>query len=78
MLVLRRRTGESLMLGDDIEVEVLEISGAQVKLGIRAPKSVRLARKEIFVIGRQNLASAVPIPGKTLEHLIEKFKIPPQ
>lgn len=49
MLALSRKTGESIMIGQDIEVAVLEIKGDQVKIGISAPKSVPLYRKEIYL-----------------------------
>ena len=49
MLALSRKINESIMIGHDIEVTVLEIKGEQVKLGINAPKSVPLYRKEIYV-----------------------------
>ena len=47
MLVIRRRPGEALVIGEDVEIEILESSASQVKLGIRAPKSVAVLRKEI-------------------------------
>ena len=47
MLVLTRRVGESLVIGDDVEVTVLEIKGAQVRLGIDAPTSVPVNRREV-------------------------------
>ena len=49
MLALSRKINESIMIGHDIEITVLEIKGEQVKLGINAPKSVPLYRKEIYV-----------------------------
>ncbi|MBQ8797987.1 MAG: carbon storage regulator CsrA [Lachnospiraceae bacterium] len=49
MLALSRKMNESIMIGHDIEITVLEIKGEQVKLGINAPKSVPLYRKEIYV-----------------------------
>ena len=49
MLALSRKTGESIVIGNDIEITVLEIRGDQVKLGINAPKSVPIYRKEIYV-----------------------------
>lgn len=53
MLVLSRKKGESIMLGDNIEVVVLGVEGETVKLGIRAPKQVEVHRKEIFDAIRQ-------------------------
>lgn len=47
MLVLSRKQGEVIEIGDEIEITVLEISGTRVKLGIDAPQHVRIKRKEI-------------------------------
>lgn len=49
MLALSRKVNESIMIGHDIEITVLEIKGEQVKIGINAPKSVPLYRKEIYL-----------------------------
>ena len=48
MLALTRKKGESIIIGDDVEVVVLSIQGEQIKLGIVAPKSVSVHRKEIY------------------------------
>lgn len=48
MLVLSRRLGETLIIGDDVKVTVLGISGNQVRLGISAPKEVSVHREEIY------------------------------
>lgn len=48
MLVLTRKLHQSIMIGEEIEVVVLEVRGEQVRLGIRAPKDVTVHRKEIF------------------------------
>lgn len=48
MLVLTRKLHQSIMIGDEIEVVVLEVRGEQVRLGIRAPKNVTVHRKEIY------------------------------
>ncbi|CEI81198.1 carbon storage regulator [Oceanobacillus oncorhynchi subsp. incaldanensis] len=59
MLVLSRKRNEAIQIGDDIEVEVIAIEGDQVKLGIRAPKSVDIYRQEIYVdIKNQNNQAA--------------------
>jgi carbon storage regulator len=49
MLVLTRKPNESIMIGDDVEVSVVEIRGDQVKLGIKAPRNIVVHRKEIFL-----------------------------
>ncbi len=48
MLVLTRKKGESIMIGDDIELVVVEIKGDQVRLGVKAPKDVEIYRNEVF------------------------------
>jgi carbon storage regulator len=56
MLVLTRKLNESIMIGDAVEVTVVEVKGEQVKLGIRAPRDVKVHRKEIFeAIQRENV-----------------------
>lgn len=58
MLVLTRKVGETLMLGDDIQVKVISIDGDQVKIGIDAPKTLKIYRHEIFeAIQKENEAA---------------------
>jgi carbon storage regulator len=49
MLVLTRKTGEAIQIGDDIEITVVSIKGDQIKLGINAPKNIEIHRKEIYL-----------------------------
>ena len=48
MLALSRKAGESIIINNDIEIVVLDVKGEQVKIGINAPKSVPIYRKEIY------------------------------
>ncbi len=48
MLILTRRTGETLMVGDEVTVSVLGVKGNQVRIGINAPKDVAVHREEIY------------------------------
>ena len=59
MLVLSRREGESLIIGDDVIVKIVSVKGGQVKIAIDAPKSVPVHREEIArLIEAQKLAEA--------------------
>ena len=49
MLALARKVNESIVINDDVEVTILEIKGDQVKIGIKAPKSVPIYRKELYL-----------------------------
>lgn len=48
MLILTRKIGESLLIGDGVEITVLSIRGSQVKLGVKAPKEISVHREEIY------------------------------
>ncbi len=48
MLVLARRTNESIIIGDDIEIVIVDIKGDQVKIGVKAPKEVSVHRAEVY------------------------------
>ena len=59
MLVLSRQRDETIMIGDDIEVTVVDIRGDKVRLGITAPKEISVHRKEVYdAIKRENRAAA--------------------
>ena len=59
MLIITRRAGERIMVGDDVVVEIMEIVGNSVRVGIRAPRSVPVYREEIYTAVRdENRAAA--------------------
>jgi carbon storage regulator len=62
VLVLRRRAGESIFLGEEIEIEILEVNSQGVKIGIRAPRETVILRKELKLAAEQNRAAAIS-PG---------------
>ena len=62
MLILTRRVGETLMIGDQVTVTVLGVKGNQVRIGITAPKDVAVHREEIFK--RISKDAPEPAPGK--------------
>ena len=59
MLALSRKQGESIVIGNNIEITVLETKGDQVKIGISAPKSVPVYRKEIYAQTQEENREAV-------------------
>ncbi len=61
MLALSRHCNESIMLGNDIEITVLEVKGDQVKIGINAPKSLPIYRKEIYMQIQQSNQEAAQV-----------------
>lgn len=62
MLILTRRVGESVMIGDEIAVTVLGVKGNQVRIGVNAPKNVSVHREEIY---ERIQKEGVGEPGKT-------------
>lgn len=70
MLVVRRRPGESLMIGADVEIEFLESTHSYIKIGIHAPKDVLVLRKELFLTAQQNRAALRRIPEEKLGPLL--------
>lgn len=73
MLVIRRRSGESLLVGDNVEVEILEVSGGQVKLGIRAPRDVSILRKEVYLTREQNRAAVESARSPRVQRWIDQL-----
>jgi carbon storage regulator len=74
MLVLTRKSNQSIMIGDDIEVSVLAIMGEKVRIGIEAPRSIPVFRKEVYLDIRQN---ASPDDARQeVDAALEKLKTP--
>lgn len=73
MLVTFRREGESILIGDDIEIVILDIRRSKVKLGVKAPRHVIITTQEMKLVREQNLAAAHPRSNVVLHTLIAKF-----
>ncbi len=71
MLVIRRRAGESILIGDDIEIQVVELTPTRVKLGIMAPKAVPVIRREVQLTREENRAAAREVTPQQLGPLLE-------
>jgi len=70
LLVLTRKSNQSIMIGDDIEVSVLSIMGEKVRIGIQAPRSIPVFRKEVYLEIQQEKAAGGRVEvEKALENL---------
>ena len=71
MLILNRKIGESIILGDDIEIRILEVQDGKIKIGIEAPKDVTILRKEVYdeVIEENKNSLVIDEAIETLEML---------
>ncbi|RMF60353.1 MAG: carbon storage regulator [Calditrichaeota bacterium] len=75
MLVLTRRLGEAINIGDDIKVTIVEIDGKQVKLGIEAPRDIMVFREEVYErIKQENLRAAESASPDTLKKAAQILK----
>jgi carbon storage regulator len=64
MLVLTRKKGESIQIGEDIEIIIAAVNGDQVKIGINAPKHIEIHRKEVYLdIQNENAEASTSIAG---------------
>ena len=73
MLIVRRRAGESLLIGENIEIEILEVAASYAKIGIRAPREIPVLRSEIRLAEEQNRASARINSPQGLQALLERL-----
>lgn len=73
MLALSRKKDEAVIINDDIEITIIEIKGEQVKIGISAPKSVPIYRKEVYMqIQNANKEAAQSVDIKNIKELFAK------
>jgi carbon storage regulator len=76
MLVLTRKSNQSIMIGDDIEVSVLAIMGEKVRIGIEAPRSIPVFRKEVYLEIRQDSSPEEAV--QEVDAALNKLKGPPE
>lgn len=73
MLILSRKIGQSLIIGDDVEIKIVSIDGDNVKIGISAPKDVTVVRKELLEVKDEN-KKAINIDKSSLKKLEKIIK----
>lgn len=74
MLALSRKQNESIVIGNDIEITILDVKNEQVKIGISAPKHVGIYRKEIYLQIQEENKKAMESTAPTLNDVEELFK----
>ncbi len=72
MLVLSRKKDQSLMIGNDIELTIIDIQGDQVKIGLRAPKNVSIYRKELYLEIQEENKKAAAAGIVELDSILKK------
>ena len=73
MLVIRRKPGEAILIGDNIELEVIDISPTRVKIGIQAPREILILRKEIKLAQQQNIAASRGVSPESVQSLVSRY-----
>jgi carbon storage regulator len=71
MLVLTRKSNQSIMIGDEIEVSVLSIMGEKVRIGIEAPRAVPVFRKEVYIEIQEDREEG---SGEAVDQALERLK----
>ncbi len=74
MLVLARKVGQQIIIGEEIEVTVLEVRGEQVRLGINAPRSISIHRKELLTQVAEENVAATSVDKDALTQLTDALR----
>ncbi len=74
MLILSRKAGETLVINNEIEVKIIEVVGDKIKIGIQAPKDVKILRKELIQTMDSNKESTSAITPSKLHDMLSKNK----
>ena len=74
MLVLTRKSNQSIMIGDEIEVSVLAIMGEKVRIGIEAPRSIPVFRKEVYIEIQQDSSESPETARQQVDEALDKMK----
>jgi carbon storage regulator len=74
MLVMSRRQGETILIGEDIEILIAHIGRSRVKVGIRAPRQTLVVAREMKLVREENLAAAAGSHQPALSGLIARLK----
>lgn len=74
MLILSRKVGETVYLNEDIEIKIVEVSGDKVRLGIEAPKDVKVLRSELRQTMESNKKASETVAPDAFKNMLDKIK----
>jgi len=74
MLMMSRRQGETILIGDEIEIVIAHLGRSRVKVGIRAPRDMAVLAREVKLVRDENRAAAAAPSAAALSSLLEKFQ----
>ena len=74
MLILSRKVGETVYLNEDIEIKIVEVSGDKVRLGIEAPKDVKVLRSELRQTMESNKKASEAVAPDAIKNMLDKIK----
>ncbi len=74
MLILSRKPGETLLINNEIEVKIIEVNGDKVKIGVQAPKDVKILRQELVQTMDSNKLSASKMSPSKLRSMLSDIK----
>jgi len=74
MLMMSRRQGETILIGDEIEIFIARVGRSRVKVGIRAPREMPVLAREVKLVRDENLAAAVQPSPAAMSSLLEKLQ----
>jgi len=74
MLMMKRRQGEAILIGDDIEIHLAHIGRTRVKIGIKAPRHLAVVAKEVQLVRDENRAAAESTAAPDLPAILARFR----
>jgi carbon storage regulator len=78
MLMMSRRQGETILIGDDVEIVIAHIGRTRVKVGIRAPRETPVLAREVKLVRDENVVAAALAPEETAPHLLKFLRNGPK
>jgi carbon storage regulator len=73
MLIMSRRQGETILIGDEIEIVIAHIGRSRVRVGIRAPREMTVVAHEVKLVGDENRAAALPHSADVLQTILSQL-----